>query len=101
MQEGEKDGKNRCWGRKSIIMVMNKCLHHYLLSQVNTLNGATSSPLQLVSYWKCEDNHTDLRIDYKYNPHAIASPSPLLNVNVMVPVDGIVKNMQSKPQGQW
>ncbi|XP_063862788.1 F-BAR domain only protein 2-like isoform X3 [Scylla paramamosain] len=69
--------------------------------QVNTLNGATSSPLQLVSYWKCEDNHTDLRIDYKYNPHAIASPSPLLNVNVMVPVDGIVKNMQSKPQGQW
>ncbi|MPC78353.1 F-BAR domain only protein 2 [Portunus trituberculatus] len=69
--------------------------------QVNTLNGATTSPLQLVSYWKCEDNHTDLRIDYKYNPHALASPSPLLNVNVMVPVDGIVKNMQSKPQGQW
>lgn len=69
--------------------------------QVNTHNGATASPLQLVSYWKCEDNHTDLRIDYKYNPHAIASPSPLLNVNVMVPVDGVVKNMQSKPQGQW
>ncbi|XP_050738448.1 F-BAR domain only protein 2-like isoform X6 [Eriocheir sinensis] len=69
--------------------------------QVSTRSGANSSPLQLVSYWKCEDNHTDLRIDYKYNPHAIASPSPLLNVNVMVPVDGIVKSMQSKPQGQW
>ncbi|XP_069185575.1 F-BAR domain only protein 2 isoform X2 [Procambarus clarkii] len=69
--------------------------------QVSTMNGANSSPLQLVSYWKCEDSHTDLRIDYKYNPHAIASPSPLLNVNVSVPMDGIVKNMQSKPPGQW
>nr|XP_053633348.1 F-BAR domain only protein 2-like [Cherax quadricarinatus] len=69
--------------------------------QVSSMNGANSSPLQLVSYWKCEDSHTDLRIDYKYNPHAIASPSPLLNVNVSVPMDGIVKNMQSKPLGQW
>ncbi|XP_042880984.1 F-BAR domain only protein 2-like isoform X7 [Penaeus japonicus] len=69
--------------------------------QVNTGSGAQSSPLQLVSYWKCEDSHTDLRIDYKYNPHAIASPSPLLNLNIMVPVDGVVSNMQSKPSGQW
>ncbi|KAK7073369.1 hypothetical protein SK128_016699 [Halocaridina rubra] len=69
--------------------------------QVFSSNGAHSSPLQLVSYWKCEDNHTDLRIDYKYNPYAIASPCALLNVNITVPVDGVVKNMQSKPSGQW
>lgn len=69
--------------------------------QVNIGSGAQSSPLQLVSYWKCEDSHTDLRIDYKYNPHAIASPSPLLNLNIKVPVDGVVGNMQSKPSGQW
>ncbi|XP_047492894.1 F-BAR domain only protein 2-like isoform X8 [Penaeus chinensis] len=69
--------------------------------QVNIASGAHSSPLQLVSYWKCEDSHTDLRIDYKYNPHAIASPSPLLNLNIKVPVDGVVGNMQSKPSGQW
>ncbi|ROT81653.1 FCH domain only protein 2 [Penaeus vannamei] len=68
--------------------------------QVNIGSGAQSSPLQLVSYWKCEDSHTDLRIDYKYNPHAIASPSPLLNLNIKVPVDGVVGNMQSKPSGQ-
>ncbi|KAK4308431.1 hypothetical protein Pmani_019869 [Petrolisthes manimaculis] len=69
--------------------------------QVNIGSGANASPLQLVSYWKCEDGQTDLRIDYKYNPTALASPCPLLNVNIMVPVDGIVRNMQSKPQGQW
>ncbi|XP_068202735.1 F-BAR domain only protein 2 isoform X4 [Palaemon carinicauda] len=69
--------------------------------QVSPLNGAQSSPLQLVAYWKCEDGHTDLRIDYKYNPYAIATPCALLNVNITVPVDGVVKNMQSKPSGQW
>ncbi|XP_064109767.1 F-BAR domain only protein 2-like isoform X4 [Macrobrachium nipponense] len=69
--------------------------------QVSSLNGAQSSPLQLVTYWKCEDGHTDLRIDYKYNPYAITTPCALLNVNITVPVDGVVKNMQSKPSGQW
>lgn len=69
--------------------------------QVSNISGAVSTPLQLVSYWKCEENHTDLRVDYKYNPNSMATPSALLNVNVSVPVDGVVKNMQSKPQGQW
>ncbi|CAL4166414.1 unnamed protein product, partial [Meganyctiphanes norvegica] len=68
---------------------------------VSNTSGAVSTPLQLVSYWKCDENHTDLRVDYKYNPNAMATPSALLNVNVSVPVDGVVKNMQSKPQGQW
>lgn len=31
----------------------------------------------------------------------MSSPSPLLNVSVAVPVDGGVKNMQSKPPAQW
>jgi len=55
----------------------------------------------LVAYWKCESNHTDLKVDYKYNSHAMASPSPLLNLTVAVPVDGGVKSMQSKPTAQW
>lgn len=46
-------------------------------------------------------SHTDLKIDYKYNSHAMSSPSPLLNVTVAVPVDGGVKSMQSKPESQW
>ncbi|KAF4533532.1 hypothetical protein B566_EDAN001017 [Ephemera danica] len=65
--------------------------------QVKSKNGAASCPFQLVVYWKCEKNHTDMKVDYKYNSHAMASPSPLLNLTVAVPVDGGVKNMQSKP----
>lgn len=63
--------------------------------------GAQSCPFQLVSYWKCEPTHTDIKIDYKYNYHAMASPSPLLNVSISVPVDGGVKNVQSKPHSAW
>lgn len=54
-----------------------------------------------MAYWKCEYNQTDLKVDYKYNSHAMASPSPLLNLTVAIPVDGGVQNVQSKPSAQW
>lgn len=69
--------------------------------QIKPKSGAGSCPFQLVAYWKCEWNQTDLKVDYKYNSHAMASPSPLLNLTVAVPVDGGVKNMQSRPAAQW
>lgn len=69
--------------------------------QVKTKLGASSCPLQLVCYWKCESTHTDLKIDYKYNSHSMAQASPLLNVTISVPVDGGVKNVQSKPHSAW
>lgn len=69
--------------------------------QIKAKPGAASCPYQLVSYWKCEKTHTDLKIDYKYNSHAMASPSPLLNVSITVPIDGGVKNVQSKPHSVW
>lgn len=69
--------------------------------QIKPKPGANSCPFQLVSYWKCGNSHTDLKIDYKYNSHAMSSPSPLLNVSVAVPVDGGVRNMHSKPTAQW
>lgn len=69
--------------------------------QVKSKSGALSCPFQLVCYWKCEPTHTDIKIDYKYNSHAMASPSPLLNVSISVPVDGGVKNVQSKPFSAW
>ncbi|KAF5294824.1 hypothetical protein FQA39_LY00308 [Lamprigera yunnana] len=69
--------------------------------QIKPKHGANSCPFQLVSYWKCETSHTNLKIDYKYNSHAMNSPSPLLNVNVVVPIDGVLKNIQSKPTAQW
>ncbi|XP_037040939.1 F-BAR domain only protein 2 isoform X8 [Bradysia coprophila] len=69
--------------------------------QVKSKSGALSCPFQLVCYWKCEPTHTDIKIDYKYNSHAMAAPSPLLNVSISVPVDGGVKNVQSKPFSAW
>lgn len=68
---------------------------------IKTKPGAGSCPFQLVSYWKCEQNHTDLKIDYKYNLHAMSSPSPLLNVSVAVPVDGGVSDLHSMPSAVW
>lgn len=42
-----------------------------------------------------------LQVDYKYNNRAMASPTPLLNVQVSVPIDGGFKTVQSKPNAQW
>jgi hypothetical protein len=96
--------------------------------QIKPKPGAISCPLHLVAFWKCETQQTDLRIDYKYNCHAMEalqsevmvqssaknSPSsssssnsspnnaaPLSQVCIAAPVDGGVKTMQSKPSGQW
>lgn len=69
--------------------------------QIKAKPGANSCPFQLVAYWKCDDSQTHLKIDYKYNSHAMISPFPLLNVMVAVPIDGGVKSMQSIPQSQW
>ncbi|XP_051171044.1 F-BAR domain only protein 2 isoform X1 [Leptopilina boulardi] len=69
--------------------------------QVKAREGATSCPFHVVSYWKCEPNHTDLKIDYKYNSRAMASPSPLLNLQVAIPIEGGFKSYQSKPNAQW
>ncbi|XP_034933888.1 F-BAR domain only protein 2 isoform X2 [Chelonus insularis] len=68
---------------------------------IKNKEGAASCPFQLVSYWKCESTHTDLKIDYKYNNRAMASPSPLLNLHVAAPIDGGLKSFHSKPPAQW
>ncbi|KAM7360769.1 F-BAR domain only protein 2 isoform 2-T2 [Cochliomyia hominivorax] len=69
--------------------------------QVRTKSGASSCPFQLVSYWKCEPTFTALKVDYKYNNHAMSAACPLLNVTLFVPVNGSVRNVQSKPHSAW
>ncbi|XP_012433219.4 F-BAR domain only protein 2 isoform X6 [Taeniopygia guttata] len=64
-------------------------------------NGIQSTPLNLATYWKCDANTTDVRVDYKYNPESMNVPSMLSNVQVVVPVDGGVINMQSLPPAKW
>jgi hypothetical protein len=88
-------------------------------AQIKPKPGAASCPLHLVAFWKCESQQTDLRIDYKYNSHAMESTqsevqginhkgdasssggAQLSQVCVAAPVDGGVKCMHSKPSGQW
>uniref|UniRef100_A0A8C6RSP3 F-BAR domain only protein 2 n=1 Tax=Nannospalax galili TaxID=1026970 RepID=A0A8C6RSP3_NANGA len=64
-------------------------------------NGIQSTPLNLATYWKCSASTTDLRVDYKYNPEAMVAPSVLSSIQVVVPVDGGVTNMQSLPPAIW
>ncbi|KAG9353686.1 hypothetical protein JZ751_011808 [Albula glossodonta] len=64
-------------------------------------NGIQSTPLNLAVYWKCTSTTTDLRVDYRYNPESMVTPGPLVNVQVLVPVDGGVTNMQSLPAAIW
>ncbi|NWY02690.1 FCHO2 protein, partial [Nothoprocta ornata] len=64
-------------------------------------NGIQSTPLNLATYWKCNAGTTDVRVDYKYNPESMTVPSVLSNVQVVVPVDGGVTNMQSLPPAKW
>ncbi|XP_064499124.1 F-BAR domain only protein 2 isoform X6 [Pseudopipra pipra] len=64
-------------------------------------NGIQSTPLNLATYWKCDASTTDVRVDYKYNPESMNVPGMLSNVQVVVPVDGGVINMQSLPPAKW
>lgn len=66
-----------------------------------TSNGIQSTPLNLATYWKCNPNTTDVRLDYKYNPESMVVPSALSNIQVVVPVDGGVTNVQSIPTAVW
>jgi len=69
--------------------------------QISSLSGANSCPYHIMSYWRCDEGHTDLRIDYKYNGHAMARTTSLQNVSLAVPVDGGVTSMMSEPKGTW
>ncbi|MGH0176664.1 UNVERIFIED_CONTAM: hypothetical protein FKN15_073386 [Acipenser sinensis] len=64
-------------------------------------NGIQSTPLNLATYWKCSPTTTDVRVDYRYNPESMLTPGILANVQVLVPVDGGVTNMQSLPTAVW
>uniref|UniRef100_H3AZ96 SH3GL interacting endocytic adaptor 1 n=1 Tax=Latimeria chalumnae TaxID=7897 RepID=H3AZ96_LATCH len=69
--------------------------------QVST-QGIQSTPLNLAISWRCEPVSTDLRIDYKYNGEAMATPVALNNVQFLVPIDGGVNKLQAVlPPAVW
>ena len=63
--------------------------------------GERTTPLQLVSHWKCDERRTDFRLDYNYNTAALRTRLPLHNVSVLLPVSGRVTNMQAQPHATW
>ncbi len=69
-----------------------------ILLQVKTSACMSAIPLHLLCYWKCESGQTDFRLDYRYNR---TQRAPLSSINVLVPVDGDVTHMQSKPTATW
>ena len=69
--------------------------------QVKAEAEGKSTPLHLCSYWKCEPSTTEVRVDYAFNPTSMDQTVPLNNVTLLVPVDGGVTVMQSKPAATW
>uniref|UniRef100_A0A7N6BTC5 MHD domain-containing protein n=1 Tax=Anabas testudineus TaxID=64144 RepID=A0A7N6BTC5_ANATE len=65
-------------------------------------DGIQSTPLNLAVSWRGDATNTDLRIDYKYNTEAMASPVPLHNIHFLVPVDGGPAKVQAMiPPAIW
>ncbi|CAG11601.1 unnamed protein product, partial [Tetraodon nigroviridis] len=73
-----------------------------MLKYQASCDGPQSVPLNLAVSWRCEPASTDLRIDYKYNGGAMATPMALNNVQFLVPVDGGVTKLQAVlPPAAW
>lgn len=71
--------------------------------QVFSIHGAKNAPLQLVSHWKCDDNTTNLKINFKYNSSAFLNSAiqPLKNVIFSANIASDVISMNSEPFGKW
>ncbi|OTF73368.1 Proline-serine-threonine phosphatase interacting protein-like [Euroglyphus maynei] len=66
--------------------------------QAHSKYGAKNAPLQIVSHWKCDENQTNLKIDYKYNSSAfVVASQPLRNVLFTANIDSNVISMVSQP----
>ncbi|XP_047224227.1 SH3-containing GRB2-like protein 3-interacting protein 1 isoform X3 [Girardinichthys multiradiatus] len=64
--------------------------------------GIQSTPLNLAVSWRGDSINTDLRIDYKYNAEAMATPVPLHNIHFVVPVDGGIARLHTMtPPATW
>ena len=51
--------------------------------QITPLPGANSCPFHIMSYWRCEETHTDLKIDYKYNQHSMEKYEEVISSRIL------------------
>lgn len=63
--------------------------------------GAQSVPLQLSAHWQCEATLTQVSVEYSYRPGATAVPTPLTNVQILLPVGEPVTNVRLQPAATW
>nr|KAF6479982.1 FCH and mu domain containing endocytic adaptor 1 [Molossus molossus] len=63
--------------------------------------GPQSVPLQLSAHWQCEATLTQVSVEYSYRPGATAVPTPLTNVQILLPVGEPVTNVRLQPAATW
>ncbi|XP_061044633.1 F-BAR domain only protein 1 isoform X5 [Eubalaena glacialis] len=63
--------------------------------------GAQSVPLQLSTHWQCGATLTQVSVEYSYRPGATAVPTPLTNVQILLPVGEPVTNVRLQPAATW
>lgn len=63
--------------------------------------GPQSVPLQLSAHWQCEATLTRVSVEYGYRPGATAVPTPLTNVQILLPVGEPVTNVRLQPAATW
>ncbi|CAG8595130.1 17610_t:CDS:10 [Dentiscutata erythropus] len=68
--------------------------------RIDPQHKSTYVPLHVTPKWKCEPNQTSLVVSYEVNPEFRLSGT-LAELSFMIPVDGEVKTVQSKPTGVW
>ncbi|XP_043391920.1 F-BAR domain only protein 1 isoform X1 [Chelonia mydas] len=75
----------------------NVALLKYQLSKL----GPSAAPLQLAVRWDCTTAATQVSVEYGYNAGAMATPRPLANVQVLLPVEEPVANVRLQPAASW
>ncbi|XP_062966870.1 F-BAR domain only protein 1 isoform X6 [Cynocephalus volans] len=63
--------------------------------------GPHSVPLQLSAHWQCGATLTQVSVEYSYRPGATAVPTPLTNVQILLPVGEPVTNVRLQPAATW
>ncbi|XP_011846586.1 PREDICTED: F-BAR domain only protein 1 [Mandrillus leucophaeus] len=63
--------------------------------------GLQSVPLQLSAHWQCGATLTQVSVEYGYRPGATAVPTPLTNVQILLPVGEPVTNVRLQPAATW
>nr|XP_037848112.1 F-BAR domain only protein 1 isoform X3 [Chlorocebus sabaeus] len=63
--------------------------------------GPQSVPLQLSAHWQCGATLTQVSVEYGYRPGATAVPTPLTNVQILLPVGESVTNVRLQPAATW